>query len=532
MILLEALLELVEQLIAGAFQVLGMLAVLAGRGALAAGRALGGAWTRRRLHRGGPREPLRRRLRPRLRLGPRAVRRLILLAWGPLVGAVMAAGRLGAGRTGAGALAGGAAALVVIVLDTQAVTVRLARHRNRRVIRLYNVARGEWSIPDDQGAPWWVAVKRWEPWPGELLDRSPYASARALRRLDRMAALSAFPALVRFRLPPDYRPGPGAREDFAAHLAEATGLDRAAGLGWRVTWDLPQHAVWAELEPLAIDAPYPLDYPAGERRLIPLALLRRTRELICWDVIADPHGAIAGRTGAGKTVALGVLVIGAGRAGWSVFLVDGKRVGLGLFAARLGVRAVALEPEGPGGWWAVIEAVYSELQRRKQGAAGPPVLLVVDELPMVLAFKRGRGPDVDSWNEPRREAQRKLTEIVSQGRALDVHLWVTGGRLAAVAVEGPMKEHLSALLVLRSSRTGALQAAESTAAASLPKVAGRATWTDARHEQDEAQVLGWAPEVAGAPPLDELLPLEPAGRPRIRLVEPEPGLADALEIVG
>ncbi len=219
-------------------------------------------------------------------------------------------------------------------------------------------------------------------------------------------------------------------------------------------------------------------------------------------------GAIAGRTGTGKTIGIGTLVIGCGRAGWNVYLVDGKMTGLGIFRNRQGVRVVAVEPDGPQGWWTTIDAVYRELQSRKRVVARgdsismrPPVLLVVDEVPTVLALRRGRTADVLGWNEPRREAQRKLTEIASQGRSLDIHYWPSGQRLAAIAVEGPMRENLSALLIFRSTLVGSMQAMESTAAARLPKMPGRAMWTDVQSDGEEIQGYSWT-----AMDLDRLLP--------------------------
>jgi hypothetical protein len=289
---------------------------------------------------------------------------------------------------------------------------------------------------------------------------------------------------------------------FKAHLDEATGLD------WILTWDLPEHALWAERVTIANEALYPADWPATERpREIPLARRVRDNGLVCWRPDADPMGGIAGRTGTGKSVALGCLIIGTGRAGWADYLVDGKGSELGQFRGRRGVRMVATRPDD---WWTAIDAVYVELQTRKRlldnggNLAGRrSVLLVVDELPMVLALERGSGRDVKLRNAPKLEAARKVTEIASQGRSLDVHLWLAGQALAAVYVEGPLKVNLGALLVLRTTRTGSLQAMESTAAAALPKVPGRAIWQDVAHEDAEVQVCYWR-----AAALDSLLPLE------------------------
>jgi DNA segregation ATPase FtsK/SpoIIIE-like protein len=288
---------------------------------------------------------------------------------------------------------------------------------------------------------------------------------------------------------------------FKAHLDEATGMD------WRLTWHLPEHAVWAEMVGFPAEVPYPADWPAAVRPLeIPLAV-DRDGAPVCWNADADPMGGIAGRTNTGKTVAVGNLVIGCGRAGWELYLVDGKLIELGRFRGRRGVRQVATDPAD---WYATIGAAYRELQARKTLLANggtlagkPPVLLVIDELPAVLALEKGATKPVKERNKPRQVAAQQITQIASQGRALGVRLWVTAQALAAVAVEGPLKVNLAALLVLRTTRTGSLQAMESTAAAHLAKVPGRAIWQDVTHDGAEVQVCYWRDS-----DLDALLPLE------------------------
>ncbi len=373
--------------------------------------------------------------------------------------------------------------------EQQAYVQRIRRERQTIVGRLSDIARTEF---EDFAM---VSVYHWSIWPIQLRAATEHVS---------------FPAVIRFQLPYDYWPSREARDDFADHLHEATAVAQNTGLQWLVRWDIPHYAVWAEIAFAKIDAPYPADWPALDHpRLIPIGK-RRDGERRFWNADADPMGGLAGRTGTGKTVGIGTLVIGCGRAGWDVHLVDGKMTGLGVFRNRRGVRAVGIEPDGPGGWWAVIDTVYRELQHRKRAVARgesiadrPSILLVVDEVPTVLALRRGRTADVLGWNEPRREAQRKLTEIAMQGRSLDVHYWPAGQRLAALVVEGAMRENLSALLVFRSTLIGSIQAMESSAAARLPKMPGRAMWTDVESDGEEIQVYGWSAEE-----LDRLLPLE------------------------
>lgn len=447
-------------------------------------------------------EDLRGQIRERL--SGEAIQYAALLNFGAPLGIILA---LLYGHTVmSGANIGAAVSTVVVAVITWYRSGRLRRERQRHMTRLFNVARAEFPIPQDQGVNWWLAVRRWSTWPMQLHAKT-----------DR----PTFPALIRFRLPPDYWPSREAREDFADHLHEATAVTQNTGLQWVVTWDIPQHAVWAEISLAKIDAPYPTDWPALQHpRLIPIGK-RRDGERRFWNADADPMGAIAGRTGTGKTVGIGTLVIGCARAGWDVFLVDGKMTGLGIFRNRHGVRAVAVEPDT---WWAVIDRVYMELQARKRVVARgeeisgrASILLVVDEVPTVLALRKGRTADVLRWNEPRREAQRKLTEIAMQGRSLDVHYWPSGQRLAALAVEGPMRENLSALLVFRSTLVGSMQAMESTAAARLPKMPGRAVWTDVASDGEEIQVYRWA-----LTDLDQLLPLEhqPVERAPVSLDDP------------
>ncbi len=328
--------------------------------------------------------------------------------------------------------------------EQQAYVQRIRRERQTIVGRLSDIARTEF---EDFAM---VSVYHWSIWPIQLRAATEHVS---------------FPAVIRFQLPYDYWPSREARDDFADHLHEATAVAQNTGLQWLVRWDIPHYAVWAEIAFAKIDAPYPADWPA----------------------LDHPR-----------------------RAGWDVHLVDGKMTGLGVFRNRRGVRAVGIEPDGPGGWWAVIDTVYRELQHRKRAVARgesiadrPSILLVVDEVPTVLALRRGRTADVLGWNEPRREAQRKLTEIAMQGRSLDVHYWPAGQRLAALVVEGAMRENLSALLVFRSTLIGSIQAMESSAAARLPKMPGRAMWTDVESDGEEIQVYGWSAEE-----LDRLLPLE------------------------
>jgi hypothetical protein len=498
---LSTLLEVIEHAIIGAVGVLLGALELAGRGLVALVK-----WGRQRrqfaqLRRGGERRPLRA-----ARLAHfSALRTLGLLTYGTLAGCA-----LSRGWTARGALAGLGAALAVLLTLGYARRVRLQAARRPRIERLAAVAHGELGIPEDQGAAWTLSVRRWESWPLERPTAAELATWRARRRrlrLERTAALETLPALVRFRLPRTYLPSEADREHFAAHLRAATDLD------WALRWEIPKHAVWAEVSTMPDRAPYPRDWPAQERPgEIPLAI-RRGGSLVCWRPDADPMGAIAGKTGSGKSVALGDVIIGAGRAGWALWIVDGKRADkrrpLSLFRGRLGVRMVATEPAD---WWEAIEAVSAELGARKRrldaggSLAGlPRVLLILDELPVVLALEKGNRADVRERNAPRLEAQRKITELAAQGRGLEVHLWLAGQALRAVEVEGPLKVNLSARLVLRTTRTGSLQVLENTAAAGLPSIPGRAVWSDALSDAEHVQVLAWEPEE-----LDSLLPLEVA----------------------
>ncbi len=122
-----------------------------------------------------------------------------------------------------GLIVGAVISVVASLVEIQNYRQRIERERQKRMLRLFNVALAEFPIPSDQGFTWWISVRRWLTWPAQL---RPNRQVRSRWPND---LGETFPGLIRFRLPPDYRPSREARDDFTEHLHDWSAMDRYMG---------------------------------------------------------------------------------------------------------------------------------------------------------------------------------------------------------------------------------------------------------------------------------------------------------------
>lgn len=122
------------------------------------------------------------------------------------------------------------------------------------------------------------------------------------------------------------------------------------------------------------------------------------------DLAQSAHVAIAGATGGGKSVLLQTLAYGLAQSGAKLALADGDA------STFDGMRAWAALAYGvadtTGDAVALACEVAREIDRRNPGAT-PPLVLMVDEVQMIAADKRGRAA---------------LADIAARGRKRGVHL--------------------------------------------------------------------------------------------------------------
>jgi excisionase family DNA binding protein len=150
---------------------------------------------------------------------------------------------------------------------------------------------------------------------------------------------------------------------------------------WQPEADLVSYKRRPELPARVV---YPADAAAGPGIPFGVGPYGRVAE---WDLTADAHALVIGKTGAGKSVVLRSLIIGATRREISVYLCDPKRISLGRgfrASAWPGVREVATDVPA---MMDLIRRVHAEMMDRyARIEAGdvepedlPTLLLVIDE---------------------------------------------------------------------------------------------------------------------------------------------------------
>lgn len=174
---------------------------------------------------------------------------------------------------------------------------------------------------------------------------------------------------------------------------------------------LPQHLPFADL-----DAGHPDRLPIGVSTAGP----------VMWDLHADPHMLLAGRTGSGKSALLRLLIAQLAGHGGSIDVLDPKRGDdFECFESLPNIR-IWTEPQEMAdvvaGYAAEMDDRFRRLDKR-QRAAAPRRVLVVDEAADFVAACR----------EISRQPEQNLQHIIRQGRAARMHVLLAAQQANAVA---------------------------------------------------------------------------------------------------
>ena len=180
---------------------------------------------------------------------------------------------------------------------------------------------------------------------------------------------------------------------------------------------------------------------------------------VAWDLKNSPHMLLSGTTGGGKSVCLRTIAAGAIASGFELYLVDAQKFG-GDFK---GIKDSSLMTTGAA--WSVDEAhelikeIYFDMKERtKYNVANGvtawyelppskrprPKLLIIDEAFTML----DESPGDPEENNKKKELKLWIGKLAAEARAAGVHMILAVQRGTVKAIEGNLKNNLSARLLL------------------------------------------------------------------------------------
>lgn len=308
---------------------------------------------------------------------------------------------------------------------------------------------------------------------------------------------------------------PTTRRDISAKFRTSVLTEinlKIPGGPWRARWDFENNRVYVErATPLPRMARFPLgDDLQFSRRGQLLCAITEDGPLV-WNTdqnTGTPHGLISGATGAGKTVLMRAIALGALRADWRVLAIDPKETDWIGMEDWPGFEAVALVEHQ---WVLVVDAVYAEMMRRlrlvrrakRAKRAMPvfePILLIVDEMidfyqRLASLWSAMKAAD-DSLKGTLHPAWIKLLLLGVKARAADIHLLFGSQRPDVEFISGALREQMKFRGTMNAlDQAGAKMMWENHAslAIDLPSIKGRALISDSLGRPVEAQVL-WVPD--------------------------------------
>lgn len=296
---------------------------------------------------------------------------------------------------------------------------------------------------------------------------------------------------------------------------------------WRARWDLVNDSVTFELRPAfpeKIDlAPSKIDQDKDvlssyNEVAIPYGVDEDGQEMV-WRPAIDPNFMVVGSPGTGKTVLAHVLLVGAARYGWPIWVVDGKAIEFLGFRAWPNVQVVATTIEQQV---AVIHRAAALMEHRYQlivqGRASEddfePLLVFIDEWADFRANLMGWYSTVKVKGDPTKPVVlERVASIARKGRSSRVHLIFGTQRPDAEYFGGDMRDNFRARASTgRLSPQGAMMMwQDPSIGTTVPRgCRGRATTINDANRSVEIQVF-FAPDPRKARDDDEhLASLRPA----------------------
>lgn len=191
------------------------------------------------------------------------------------------------------------------------------------------------------------------------------------------------------------------------------------------------------------------------------------------DLVEQPHILVAGSTGGGKSIFISSIIAALSmkfpKENLELYLVDTKRVDLGLFEGIPQLREIAKEPKD---WYLVINSIYSEVQHRNRlleqamvrniheynaisDKKLPYIVLVIDELADLIEKDKaereffassGQGKKSDYPEPTVIDALKRLIQIC---RASGVHIIACTQRTSVDIITGTVKSNFPTRISLR-----------------------------------------------------------------------------------
>ena len=320
---------------------------------------------------------------------------------------------------------------------------------------------------------------------------------------------------------------------------------------WRARWDLvtdvvtfelrPSFAEKIDLEPSRIDQSKDVLSSYSEVA-VPYGVDEDGQELV-WRPAIDPNFMVVGSPGTGKTVLAHVLLVGAARYGWPIWVVDGKAIEFLGFRAWPNVQVVATTIEQQV---AVIHRAAALMEHRYQlivqGVASEddfePLLVFIDEWADFRANLMSWYSTVKVKGQPTKPVVlEKVASIARKGRSSRVHLIFGTQRPDAEYFGGDMRDNFRARASTgRLSPQGAMMMwQDPSIGTTVPRgCRGRATTINDANHPVEIQVF-YTPDPRKARKAEELAQLDSL-RPqqtqheRYLIMPPKPKPDDAQEL--
>lgn len=227
---------------------------------------------------------------------------------------------------------------------------------------------------------------------------------------------------------------------------------------WRARWDLVNDVVTFELRPSFAEKidlkPSTIDQSKDvlssySEVAIPYGVDEDGQDLV-WRPAIDPNFMVVGSPGTGKTVLAHVLLVGAARYGWPIWVVDGKAIEFLGFRSWPNVQVVATTIEQQV---AVIHRAAALMEHRYQlivqGVASEddfePLLVFIDEWADFRANLMAWYSTVKGKGEPTKPVVlEKVASIARKGRSSRVHLIFGTQRPDAEYFGGDMRDNFRA----------------------------------------------------------------------------------------
>lgn len=316
---------------------------------------------------------------------------------------------------------------------------------------------------------------------------------------------------------------------------------------WRAHWDLSAERVRFELRPdlppMVPHEPQPLpdavDVYARYRNFNVAVGVDEDSRHVYWEPIINAHGLVTGGTGKGKTALLHTLTTALCRAGFRVWILDGKRIEFLGFRDWPNVELVASRIEHQV---RLLLAAHDEMERRyaliEEGKARlsdfEPLFVIIDEYATFKENATQWYSEVREKSDPTKPAVfARMANIARLGRKAAIHMVVGLQRPDVEFLGGEMRDNFGWRFSLgRLSPQGANMMWESfVIGVTLPtKTRGRGITLDAQGEPVEALAL-YTPD-PGEPlsesqqaQIEALRPAEVTW-PRKTFADPDPNLHD------